>query len=153
MRTKEEWETLFRKIGAEDPESCAASEVEGKHGNLTKLAFLRGLWKLVPDKEDQFWLKRWIAYEATTQPEASAAYTRLLNSGANNEDLLLLLRGVTSEFLFQTAALLEAGQTHDLEDEIAEQIQWRFCEVDEDGTLVPLSGFHELLDAGDSNEH
>ncbi|WP_019143254.1 hypothetical protein [Noviherbaspirillum massiliense] len=146
MRTKEEWETLFRKIGVEDPEGWASSEFEEKLGNLTSLAFLRELRKLVPAKDDQFWLKRWVAYEADTQPGACAAYSRLLNAGANSEDLLLLLRGVMSEFVHQTVSALDAGQPGDLEDEIAEQIQWRLCEIDENRKLVPLSGLHELAD-------
>lgn len=152
MKTREQWEYLFRSIGVADAKLWAALEFDERVGNLARLAFVRELWQLVPGKNDKRWLQRWVAYEAGTQPESCAAYTRLIDAGAKGEDLVALVRGVMSELVQQTVAVLDEGKPHDLDESVAEQIQWRLCEVDEDRRLVPLHGLHELADGDEVQE-
>lgn len=149
MRSIEELEFLFQKIGTKNAKEWAFVEYNERLGNLASLAFLKELQSRIPLKGDKFWLGRWADYESSRYPEAYDSLKRLIESGADLGDLNALVRGVLSFFIGEVATALDHGEPNDLNDDLASKIQWRFCEVTESNVLKSVSGLHELVESGD----
>lgn len=53
---------LFRKLGAEDLESWASSQIEGGINQLGRFLFLRQAWREVVGEDDQSWIQAEISH-------------------------------------------------------------------------------------------
>jgi hypothetical protein len=142
--TVEELASIFKKLGARDPESWARSQVEGGVAQLHRFLFLRQAWRFIVSEDDHDWIRE----ELTTDPVGPGgaivpALRRLLAAGARQEDITTVVRVMQWGLLFRFTYLLE--DPGDKEDEVKD-IAWRLVQVDEDGNPIGrIDGLHESV--------
>ncbi|MEU3604495.1 hypothetical protein AB0E83_03340 [Streptomyces sp. NPDC035033] len=133
-RAEAEWlRTRFEALGAADASDRARSEIEENQPHLARFALLRSLWRGAIDG--------WAEPEALEQVEAAR---RLLDAGANRNDLVLLARAVAYEAVFVTVDELDCGGDVNAS---GVDVGWTVMETGADGSSTgrPLSGLHEDL--------
>jgi hypothetical protein len=141
---EQELAELFRKLGAQDPEGWAHSQIREGIPQLARYMFLRLAWQDVVGPEDQ----SWISENRPKDPngpggEFGPAIDRLLAAGARIEDLTTVVRIMQWGLLFRFCMLLD--DPADLEDEV-EDLWWGLFLVDNDGNpLEPVDGLHESV--------
>lgn len=145
--------SLFRKLGARDPESWARSELDEGIPQLARFLFLRQAWRKVISEDDGVWISNEItrAKKRSDGPGAGAglALQRLLAAGANPQDLTELVRVMQWQMLSRLCYLLE--DPGDVEPEAA-RVAWALFEVDADGNPGrPIDGLHESVLETDPN--
>ncbi|HEY9434767.1 MAG TPA: hypothetical protein VI260_25185 [Blastocatellia bacterium] len=139
---------LFRKLGAEDPESWANSQVEEGINQLGRFLFLRQAWRKVISEDDQSWIQDNIShseqYPGAPCSGIGPALQRLLDKGANPQDITDVVRIMQYQLLFRFCYLL--GDPGDLEPEV-EHIAWALVQIDSDtGEIVDeICALHESL--------
>jgi hypothetical protein len=146
--TTSELTTLFRKLGAKDPESWAKSQIHEGIPQIQRYLFLRQAWKQIIHDDGKSWIDREIR-GADRDPNGSysgigLALKRLLASGADQQDLVDIARGAQAAMLFQFCYLLDdPGLT---EPEL-ENFAWGLFEVDENDNPIPprIGGLHESV--------
>jgi hypothetical protein len=138
---------LFELAGANDPQSWAKSEIDEGIPQLARFLFLRQAWRQVLADSDVSWIDH--AIQASRRsPDApgaglGASLSRLLNSGANRDDLTELARTVQWQLLH--------GICYQLSDPAIEEpelkgVGWGLFEVNEDGKVGrPIDGLHESV--------
>jgi hypothetical protein len=146
MRQKELTD-LFRKLGANDPEGWAQSQIQEGIPQLARYLFLRQAWRQIVSEEDASWIDSSIASAAKHQDEPYAgvghALKRLRAAGASDEDLTDVVRGMQAELLFSFCYLLEDPGI--VEAEVAD-ITWELVQVDDDGKVLGnIGGLHESV--------
>lgn len=146
MRQKE-LADLFRKLGASDPEGWARSQIEEGIPQLARYLFLRQAWRQVVTEDDESWIDRSIdrASKHPDEPYAGVGHAlkRLRASGASDEDLTDLVRGMQAQALFSFCYLLE--DPGDVEDEVSD-VAWALVQVDDDGKVLEgIGGLHESV--------
>lgn len=150
MRDIDALTTLFRDLGAPDPESWARSQVEEGFNQLHRFLFLRQAWSLVVPDGDDRWIDATIQY-AARQPEATSTGTALralIDAGADRRLIAEVVRGMQAELLFGLCYLLEDPC---LDEEAVAGIGWRLVEADEMGEPIggPIAGLHESVSETD----
>jgi hypothetical protein len=146
MRTKDELTHLFGKVGVADPAQWAAAEVAEDLGNLPRATFLRQLWNEIPRTGDSAWLEAWIDSARHQPSEAGvvSAYERIMSGDATHNDLVALLRGVMSQFLYRIAYLLDDPSIED--SDLKEAVSWGlYEESDGEEPIRRLGCIHELV--------
>ena len=146
-RNIDELTSLFRRLGAREPESWAASEVEENIPQLARFLFLRQAWQRIVSEEDENWPSTLAQIEgvSSSAPYAgvSHALASLLEKGATQDELIDLVRGVQAQLLFDICYLLEDPM---LEEPEVEDVWWGLFELDENGRPVrPIGGLHESV--------
>ncbi|MEW5927729.1 MAG: hypothetical protein AB1941_09595 [Gemmatimonadota bacterium] len=138
---------LFAKLGAPNPESWAESQIEEGIPQLARFLFLRQAWREVLPDGDTSWIDSWIE-ESRRSPDApyagvGAALARLRASGADDQDLTELVRGMQAQLLFALCYQLE--DPGELEPEV-QDVLWALVQVNQDGEVLGhISGLHESV--------
>lgn len=139
---------LFRKLGAEDPESWANSQVEEGINQLGRYLFLRQAWREVISEDDHSWIQDQISY-SEKYPGApcsgiGSALHRLLDKGADPQDITDVVRVMQYRLLFRICYLF--SDPGDLEPEVR-HFAWALVQVDSDtGAIVgEINALHESV--------
>src|SRR5215211_4446489 len=128
---------LFQKLGAEDPESWARSEIMENIPQLARFLFLRAAWKNVVPEDDPKWIDAEIE-NSERQPNdpcsgTGKALQKILSLGANREDIVDIVRSMQYQTLFGLCYLIDV-----LDEDIPEigEFGWVLHEIDKDGKLT-----------------
>ncbi|MFF5287343.1 hypothetical protein [Streptomyces sp. NPDC013171] len=123
----------FEALGAADALDWARSEIDEDQPQLARFVLLRSLWRGAIDG--------WADPKALEQV---AAARRLLDAGANRNDLVLLARAVAYEAVFAAVDELDCGGDVNVS---GVNVGWAVMESGEDGSSTgrPLAGLHEDL--------
>ncbi|MFF4653607.1 hypothetical protein [Streptomyces sp. NPDC001380] len=123
--------TQFEALGAADASDWARSQIEEDQPHLARFVLLRSLWRDAIDG--------WAVPGALEQV---AAARRLLDAGADRNDLALLARAVAHEAVFAVVDQLDHGADVNVP---GVEVGWVVMESGEDGTPTgrPLAGLHE----------
>jgi hypothetical protein len=147
MTNLKELTALFKKLGAPEPESWASSQLTEGINQLGRYLFLRQAWKQVIDEDDHSWIQAQIdrSLEHPGRPCSGIgpALQRLLDHGANPQDLTDVVRVMQYELLFGLCYLLgDPG----LEEPEVQDISWGLIQFDKNGDAVAeISGLYESL--------
>jgi hypothetical protein len=142
---EQELAELFRKLGAEDPEGWARSQIREGIPQLARYLFLRQAWRRVIGPDD----RNWILEELQTNPaepggDIVPALKRLLAAGASEEDLTTVVRVMQWRLLARLCVLLE--DPGDVEPEVADMAWQLFLIDDENGTpIAPIGALIESV--------
>ncbi|MGA5069055.1 hypothetical protein ACPB9E_35685 [Streptomyces exfoliatus] len=125
--------TQFEALGAPDAPDWARSEIDENQPQLARFVLLRSLWRGAIDG--------WADPGALEQV---AAARRLLDAGADRDDVELMARTVAYEAVFATVDELDAGADVNVS---GVDVGWVVMESGEDGSPTGrrLSGLHEDL--------
>jgi hypothetical protein len=147
-RTMEHAEILvaLERLGAPEPESWAASEIDEGIPQLARFAFLKGAWQGVVDPEDTAWIDRLLSRTPTAADAPFAgtadALRRLLDGGVDRRYLHEVVRGMQAELVFHLCYLLDDPGIADGNDVVA----WALYELDDDDRPGrEISGLHESV--------
>ena len=139
---------LYRKLGAEDPESWAESQIEEGINQLGRFLFLRQAWREVINEDDHSWIQDQISY-SEQRPDAPCsgigpALQRLLDKGSDPQVITDVVRIMQYRLLFRLCYLL--GHHGDLEPEV-QHISWALMQIDSDtGQIVAeINALHESV--------
>ncbi|MEW1803640.1 hypothetical protein ACIGO7_25955 [Streptomyces virginiae] len=129
--------TQFEALGAADASDLVRSEIDGNQPELARFVLLRALWRGAIDG--------WATPGALDQV---AAARRLLDAGADRDDLVLMARAIAYEAVFAVVDELDCGGDVNVS---GVDVGWAVMESGEDGrpTGRVLSGLHEDLLATD----
>lgn len=135
---------LFAKLGADNPERWAHSQITEGIPQLARFLFLRQAWKLVVAANDTCWIERELQADATEPGGAIvSALRRLLANEASATDLTTVVRVMQWQLLFELCYLLD--DPGDLEPEV-EDMAWSLFQIDDAGRpLKPINGLHESV--------
>jgi hypothetical protein len=125
--------TQFEALAATDAPDWARSEIDENQPQLARFVLLRSLWRGAIDG--------WAGPGALEQV---AAARRLLDAGADRDDLVLLARAVAYEAVFATLDEFDCGADVNVS---GVDTGWVVMEAGEDGSPTGrfLSGLHEDL--------
>lgn len=125
----------FARLGEDDPESCARSEVSEDFAQLASFLVLRSLWRDA--------INVWSPDSVGQSPVAS----RLLEQGADVDDLVTFARAASYEAVFATLYNLTSEQSDpELADDEDDLPGWRLMETrDEELTGRGVDMLHESL--------
>jgi len=144
----EELAALFARLGAPRPERWARTQLLEGTPELARFVFLRQAWRRLLAEGDTSWIEPTIA-AARAAPDApfagvGHALARLRESGARDEDVAEVARGMQAAALFALAALLDGPRPGELEPEIAD-LRWAMVQLGERGE--PEARIGALADA------
>jgi len=145
--SEEQLARLFGQLGASEPESWAASQINEGIPQLARFLFLRQAWRGVVDENNPSWIEAAIQ-EADHHPDrpyaaVGHALKKLKALGAHDSDLVDLVRGMQAELLFSLCYLL--GDPGDLEEEVA-AISWALVQLDASGNIIgSIDALHESV--------
>jgi hypothetical protein len=147
----EELTALFRKLGAEDPEGWARSQIRENIPQLARFLFLRQAWKLVIDENGRDWISDRRQID-THDPggDISPAIERILAAGADESDLTRVVRIMQWEILFGLCYLLDdpvyLRDDRGVIEKEAGDILWSLFQVDDNGyPVTEIGGLHESV--------
>ena len=138
---------LFRKLGADDPDQWAASQLEEDIPQLHRYLFLREAWRRIVPEDNVDWIGAYIHDSESNPSEPYAgigfALNRCLDKGTAPEDLTEIVRGMQAELLFALAYMLEDP---DIRDPDVRDLCWALFAVDEEGQpFAHIGGLHESV--------
>jgi len=138
---------IFRKLGAEDPEDWARSQIKEGIPQLARFLFLRQAWRCVVPEDDPGWIDETISMAVRDPNEeyagAGHALASLRKRGATDEELTDLVRGTQAELLFQICCLLD--DPGDLAPGVA-NVNWALVQTDDEGNVLKtIGGLHESV--------
>lgn len=139
---------LFQKLGAQDSELWARSQIKEDIPQLQRYLFLRQAWKQVLREDSVVWIDRQIqeSERHPTGPYAGvgAALKRAVATGTPKQDLIDIARGAQAELLFQLCYLLDDPGLSEPE---LEAFAWGLFEVDENDNPIPprIGNLHESV--------
>ncbi|MFI5011352.1 MAG: hypothetical protein ACHQAY_03295 [Hyphomicrobiales bacterium] len=144
---QEELTALFRRLGAQDPEGWARSQIQEGIPQLARFLFLRQAWREVVSEDDTRWIGSSIARAQTHPDEPYAgvghALKKLRALGATDDDITDVVRGMQAELLFSFCYLLE--DPGKVEPEVAD-LGWALVQIDGDGKVLGnIDGLHESV--------
>jgi len=126
--------SLFRRLGAPDPEDWASSEIKENIPQLARFLFLRSAWKLIVDEDNYEWISETITQSARRPNDPCAglgpSLRRVLDQGVEKQDINDIVRIKQYELLFGLLYMLD--DPSDLEPELGET-GWVLDEVDASG--------------------
>jgi len=139
--------SIFRTLGAHDPESWANSEVDENIPQLARFMFLKGAWQLVVSDEDTSWIDSLLQNvpSGSSDPFADAAHSirAMLDAGVSKSVIARLVRAVQSEFLSDLCYMMDDPGSIEGNDEC---VDWSLIENDDDGNPGRIiNGLHESV--------
>jgi hypothetical protein len=147
----QELTALFRKLGAEDPEGWARSQIRENIPQLARFLFLRQAWKLVVKEDD----REWISEQRRVDPngpggDIGPAIARILAAGGDENDLTKVVRVMQWDILFGLCYLLDNPDHLRDDREIIEKeagnIAWCLFQIDENcQPIAEVGGLHESV--------
>jgi hypothetical protein len=141
---EQELAELFRKLGAQDPEAWAHSQIAEGFPQLARYLFLRQAWRRVIGPDD----RSWVSEMRRTDPKGPGgdigpAITRLLAAGGREDDLTTVVRVMQWRLLSGLCVLLD--DPGELESEVAD-IAWQLFLVDKnDAPVTSINGLNESV--------
>jgi hypothetical protein len=141
---EEQLSELFRKLGAEEPESWAHSQIAEGIPQLPRYLFLRQAWRKVVRPTDTSWMSEMRPKDPNAPGgELGQAIDRILATGARADDLTTVVRVMQWHLLSRLSVLIEDPGV--LEDEVSD-IWWQLFRVDENNNPIePISGLIESV--------
>lgn len=138
-RTLEELTEAFKRLGVEQPEDWAASEVDEGINQLGRAAFLTAAWRDVVSERDDTWIGRALLQDPNQQFGLSASLQRALDVGVDKGDLAFIVRSMQGELLQAIACLLD--------DQYDLPVHFALFEVDQatGKPISPIEGLHESV--------
>jgi hypothetical protein len=138
---------IFRKLGADDADGWASSQINEGINQLGRFVFLKQAWSKVLDESDADWIEGTIerARSHPSEPYAGVglALSNLIENGADPQLIIDLVRGVQAEMLFSMCHLLD--DPGELPEEVSE-MQWALFEIDSSGSPVDtIETLHESV--------
>jgi len=138
---------VFAVLGADDPSSWAASEVNENIPQLARFLFLRQAWRQIVAEGDTSWIEPEVEWAAANvgRPTSGlgASLGRLLASGANRDDISQVVRVMQYRLLYDLCYLLD--NPGDVEDEVKD-VNWALLEMDsEDNPSRVIGGLYESV--------
>jgi hypothetical protein len=147
----QELTALFRKLGAEDPEGWARSQIRENIPQLARFLFLKQAWKLVVGEDD----REWISVQRRVDPsgpggDIGPAIARILAAGGDEDDLTKVVRVMQGRLLFGLCYLLD--NPYHMRDDFGpvdkevEDILWGLFQVDENcQPIAEVEALHESV--------
>lgn len=136
---------VFRRHGANDPESWARSQLEEGIPQLAIFCFSKAIWEGVLLENETAWIEQEIEW-ARTKPHAPCAQIgpaleEMLAKGVSHQSIIDLVRVMQYELLYHICSLLDDSRT------VALPVNnWALHQVDDDGKPVAIiQGLHEVL--------
>jgi hypothetical protein len=142
-----ELSALFERLGAQNPESWARSQIEEGIPQLLRFLFLRQAWSYILEEGATSWVDYHIG-ESVADPRApyagvGIALRRAKDAGVSATDLVQIARGAQAELLSQLCYMLEDPGLHGTE---VGDVSWGLFETDEEGNPIqPINGLHESV--------
>lgn len=138
---------IFQKLGASHPEAWAESQIEEGIPQLVRFLFLKGAWQSVVKEDDTSWIETEIndAKKYPNRPYAGLGQSllRMIEIGANKDDINELVRNIQAQAIINFCYLLEDYLVVDGNKDYA---RWMLFCVDEYGEpTMPLTGLHESV--------
>ncbi|MEU8185521.1 hypothetical protein AB0B86_32640 [Micromonospora sp. NPDC049047] len=123
----------FKELGAQDPEGWARSEISEDIPQLARFMVLRALWREA--------ISPWT--DVSALHDVAAAH-RLIESGADPHDVLLVARAGAYEAVFAAVCILDEGGDPDARES---DPGWHLIETDAqcNPTGREIGGLHESL--------
>lgn len=144
--TQEKLTEIFRRLGANDPESWAYSQVAEGIPQLGRYLVIRAMWNCVTRSGKT----SWIDYELKHSPESphGKALRQILDAGISREAITELVRFKEAEALREVCYLLEdySSVPENSNPETREEyVRWSLCELDSEDqpTGKSINGLHE----------
>ena len=140
----------LKELGCPEPEDWARRQIQDQLPQVSRFLLMKHLWAeaINPWRDSHLWITN-LVEEAEANPEGSfsdagAALDRLLEAGADPDDIAQLARFVAYESVFSTIHALDEGFDIDRE---GEQPGWALVERDPLGNVSDrvLSGLHDEL--------
>lgn len=138
---------IFKKLGADDPDGWAHSQLSRGINQLGRFVFLKQAWSKVIDEEDSSWIDSEIN-AARFDPDApfsgvGHALSRLKELGVDFQDINDIVRGKQAELLFSLCYLLD--DPGDLPDEIKD-MAWSLVQINDEGEPIgQIGSLHESV--------
>ena len=153
--------SIFRRLGADDPESWAESEVEEGIPQLGLFVFLKQAWQnIIDESRPDEWFDK-VAEYGKDDPDShwgqlSRAIDVVLASGVTREQLATLVQLLQYDMLNTMCFQLDdGGYESDINVQDGEEwppVRWSLQLVDDDGNVKDsLDGLHEYSDGEPSN--
>lgn len=142
---KEELTNIFKEIGADDPESWAASEIDEGIPQLARFMFLKGAWNgVVPDNEE--WIDNVMGQydEEDDSPYSGMGHSikKMLDFGVPRQAITELSRCIAAEMIFHIGYMLDDPESIPGN----EHVNWALVQLDEEGNAKnKISGLHESV--------
>lgn len=142
---------LFEKLGASEPASWAASQIEEGINQLGRFLFLRQAWREIVDENDRTWIDAEIKWAQENQGAPCSgigpALQRLLDKGVDPQDITDVVRVKQYQLLFRLCYLLSDPS---LEEPELANFAWGLFQLDEkeDGMaeiVDSIDGLHESV--------
>jgi len=146
---EQELTELFRKLGAEDPEGWARSQIRERIPQLFRYLFLHQAWSKVIRPDDRDWMTETFGEETEGEDDFAQAIDRVLATGARADDLTTIVRIAQWHVLFSFCTLLDGillyrvkGRSVSLRELTG--FRWRLYQVDEnDVPQAAIDYLHE----------
>ena len=144
---KDDLISIFRSLGADEPESWAESEVGENMPQLARFMFLKGAWQQVVSEDDTTWIDNILRNVPanSSDPYAGAAHSirRMVDAGTTKSDIAQLVRAMQAEFLFALCYMMDDPSSVEGNDDY---VDWSFMELDADGnTCRTINCLHESV--------
>lgn len=135
---------VFRSLGATDPERWSASQKEEGIPQLHRFLFLRAAWEGAVKSGDHHWIDAMLAARKSPFEQATAEATlRVLESGADREDLNIIVRQMQADFLFHLCAQIDCPDPVDI---LGSPVLWGlFALSEQEEPTTPIVGLHESV--------
>lgn len=140
----------FRKLGANDPEGWARSEIEDGIPQFARFVFLKMAWESVVPDTDHSWMDRAIAeFEGSPDaPYAGAgrAIKEMLGRKCSRDDISDLVRSIQAQTIFELCAYLDGVyEPAFLEDSMPEVSLVLLNVPSDDSEPQPVISLHESV--------
>jgi len=136
---------IFRRAGADDPESWAKSQLAEGIPQLAIFSFLKALWKGVVQEDDHQWIEseiRW-SKQSPNGPctQGGVALQEMREKGVSPQAITDLVRVFQYSILYHACSLLDDSRVEDVPI-----TDWVLHQVDDDGNPIAIiQGLHEVL--------
>jgi hypothetical protein len=140
---KKQLTDIFQKLGAENPDAWAESQIEEGIPQLARFLFLKGAWEeIVPDNEE--WIEKYLSVTEFEVPFGGIAKSiqKMVECGVPKIYITELCRSICAEFL--------SGITHMLDDSSTvkgnKYLNWALVQLDEnDQPIQIVDSLHESV--------
>ena len=136
---------VFRRHGADDPESWARSQLEEGIPQLAIFCFAKALWQGILDEDDASWIDADIEW-SKSKPNAPCAQSgraleEMVAKGVSRQAITDLVRVYQFNALYHASSLLDGSCVVDLPVN-----DWALHQTNDDGeSVATIQGLHEVL--------
>lgn len=140
---------LFNKLGADDPDSWAKSQINEGIPQLLRFIFLKHAWDFVVSEEDFSWIQNEInnsrRYPGNPYSGIGIALEKCLEKGAKKSHLTEIARGLQAEMIFNIARIIDTPEIP--LDSSLDDVEWGLFQVDKEGKPIgrKIHGLYESV--------